>query len=261
MRRRPEDVLRVCGGGQRTSSGCAEEARGRPPGVRRRPEDVLRVQVPLRWPTAARASLRPGPWALRRIAHATPATPFGHPVSTIWQPMRRDPVTLVRSLRATAFGEWHGMAWHGMQGGGDFMHAGALDYAMHNYAQLCTIMHNYAGCIATKTHRDCKQEGTWDCDPPQTDNTVKSAAAIHAYFGQKITLLSLLFRWWKNFIVRQNIFSSGSMCMCILLDKIVHDKHNNKLHWTRVEQTIMHNYAQLCTIMHNYAQLCNLAQL
>ena len=41
------------------------------------------------------------------------------------------------------------------------MHAGALDYAMHNYAQLCTIMHNYAhlckimhdyaGCISTKT--------------------------------------------------------------------------------------------------------------
>ena len=42
--------------------------------------------------------------------------------------------------------------------GGDFMHAGALDYAMHHYAQLCTIMHDYAGCIATKTHRDCKQE-------------------------------------------------------------------------------------------------------
>ena len=132
---------------------------------------------------------------------------------------------------------------------------------MHNYAQLCKSMHDYAGCIATRTHRDCKQEGTWDCDPPQTDNTVKSAAAIHAYFGQKITLLSLIFRRWKNFIVKQNIFSSGSMCRCILLDKIVHDKHNNKLHWIRVEQTIMHNYALLCTIMHNYAQLCNLAQL
>ena len=127
------------------------------------------------------------------------------------------------------------------------MHAGALDYAMHNYAQLCTIMHDYAGCIATKADRDCKQEGTWDCDPPQTDNTEKSAAAIHAYFGQKIKLLSLIFRWWKNFIVRQNIFSSGSRCRCILLDKIVHNKHNNKLHWTRVEQTIMQ---QLCTIMH-----------
>ena len=150
--------------------------------------------------------------------------------------------------------------------GGNFMHAGALDYAMHNYAQLCTIMHNYAGCIATKTHRDCKQEGTWDCDPPQTDSTVKSAAAIHAYFGQKITLLSLIFRRWKDFIVRQNIFSSGSMCRCILLDKIVHDKHNNKLHWTRVEQTIMHNYAQLCTIMQfgpivNYAKLCTIMQV
>ena len=79
---------------------------------------------------------------------------------------------------------------------------------------------------------------------------MKSAAAIYAYFGQKITLLSLIFRRWKNYIIWQNIFSSGSMCRCILLDKIVHDKHNNKLHWTRVEQTIMHNYAQLCTIMH-----------
>ena len=37
------------------------------------------------------------------------------------------------------------------------------------------------------------------------------------------------------------------MCRCILLDKSVHDKHNTKLHWTRVEQTSMHNYAQFCT--------------
>ena len=48
-----------------------------------------------------------------------------------------------------------------------------------------------------------------------------------------------------------------------VVDKIVPDKHNNKLHWTRVEQTIMHNYAQLCTIMHfgpivNYAKLCTI---
>ena len=141
--------------------------------------------------------------------------------------------------------------------GGNFMHAGALDYAMHNYTQLCTIMHDYAGCIATKTHRDCKQEGTWDCDPPQTDSTVKSAAAIHAYFGQKITLLSLIFRRWKNFIVRQNIFSSGSMCRCILLDKIVHDIQQQ----TALDKSGADHYAQLCTIMHNYAQLCNLAQL
>ena len=61
------------------------------------------------------------------------------------------------------------------------------------------------------------------------------------------------------------------MCRCILVDKIVHDKHNNRLHCTRVKQNIMPgcaqlctimqisqivNYAQLCTIMHNYAQLC-----
>ena len=136
----------------------------------------------------------------------------------------------------------------GKTGGGGFYARRGLGLCK---AQLCTILHDYAGCIATKTHRDCKQEGTWDCNPPQTDNTVKSAAAIYAYFGQKITLLSLIFRRWKNFIIRQNIFSSGSMCGCILLDKIVHDKHNNKLHWTRVEQTIMHNYAQLC----NLAQL------
>ena len=83
-------------------------------------------------------------------------------------------------------------------------------------------------------------------------------------FGSgRITLLSLIFRRWKNFIVWQNIFSSGSICRCILLDKIVHDKHNNKLHWTRVEQTSMHDYARLCTIMQfgpivNYAKLCTI---
>ena len=36
-----------------------------------------------------------------------------------------------------------------LAGGGNFMHAGALDYAMHNYAQLCTIMHNYAKLCTT----------------------------------------------------------------------------------------------------------------
>ena len=92
---------------------------------------------------------------------------------------------------------------------------------------------------------------------------MKSATAIHASFGQKITLLSLIFTRWKNFIVRGNTFSNGSMCRCIVLDKIVHDKHNNKLHCTRVVQTIMHNGAQLCTIIQfgpivNYARLCTI---
>ena len=48
------------------------------------------------------------------------------------------------------------------------------------------------------------------------------------------------------------------LCRCILVDKIVHDKHNNELHWTRVKQNVMHDYAnrpncELCTIMHDYA--------
>ena len=86
-------------------------------------------------------------------------------------------------------------------------------------------------------------------------------------FGSgRITLVSFIFRRGKDFIIRQNVSSSGSMCRCILLDKIVHDKHNNKLHWTRVEQTIMHNYAQLCTILQfgpivNDAQLCTIMHL
>ena len=47
------------------------------------------------------------------------------------------------------------------------------------------------------------------------------------------------------------------------MHKIVHDKHNNELHWTRVKQNIMHGCAQLCTIMQisqivNYAQLCTI---
>ena len=51
------------------------------------------------------------------------------------------------------------------------------------------------------------------------------------FFGsRRDTLFFLIFRRWKNFIVWQNIFSSGNMCRCILLDRIVHDKHNNRLH-------------------------------
>ena len=158
-----------------------------------------------------------------------------------------------------------GKARHSAVGQVPLLPQGAGDGATHPLGPpaLGIGVPDMDACIATKTHRDCKQEGTWDCYPPQTDNTVKSATAIHAYFGQIINLHSLIFRRWKNFIVWQNIFSSGSMCRCILLDKIVHDKHNNKLHWTRVEQTIMHNYAQLCTIMQfgpivNYAKLCTI---
>jgi hypothetical protein len=58
----------------------------------------------------------------------------------------------------------------------------------------------------------------------------------------------------------QSIFSSGNMCRCILVDKIVHVTHNNELHWTRVKQNIMHDWdanqpnCALCTTMHNYAR-------
>ena len=62
--------------------------------------------------------------------------------------------------------------------------------------------------------------------------------------SRRDTTFFLIFRRWKNFIVLQSIFSSGNMCRCILMDKIVHDKHNNELRWTRVKQNIMHDYAQ-----------------
>ena len=126
---------------------------------------------------------------------------------------------------------------------------------MQNYARLC-------GLHCNEDTQGLQTRGNLGLRSP-TNRQHSDNTAIHAYFGPKITLLSLIFRRWKNFIIRQNIFSSGSMCRCILLDKIVHDKHNNKLHWTRVEQTIMHNYAQLCTIMQfgpivNYAKLCTI---
>ena len=46
---------------------------------------------------------------------------------------------------------------------------------------------------------------------------------ILSFGSGRITLLSLIFRRWKNFIVWQNIFRSQSMCRCILLDKLIHD--------------------------------------
>ena len=146
------------------------------------------------------------------------------------------------------------------RGGGDIVHARGMDYAMHDYAR----------CISTKTQGDCKQEGSWDCNPPNTDNTDNTAkppavtptqsvqkhpsisplhisilAPISAHllsFGSRRDTTFLIFRRWKNFIVLQSIFSSGNMCRCILVDKIVHDKHK-ELHWTGAKQNIMHDYA------------------
>ena len=87
--------------------------------------------------------------------------------------------------------------------------------------------------------------------------------ANHLSFGsRRDTTFFLIFRQWKNLIGLQSIFSSENMCRCILVDKIVHDKHNNEL--SQAEQyaqlcPIMHNYANqptcaLCIIMHNYAR-------
>ena len=116
------------------------------------------------------------------------------------------------------------------------MHPQDLDYAMHNcvqlYAQLCTIMHD-----AFRR----KHKGIANKRDPGTANLL-------LFGSRRDTMFFLIFKRWKNSIVLQSIFSSGNMCRCILVDKIVHDKHNNKLHWTRVKQNIMHDY-ELCTIM------------
>ena len=110
---------------------------------------------------------------------------------------------------------------------------------MHNYAQLCTIMHDAFG----RGHK-----GIANKRDPGTANLL-------SFGSRRDTTLFLILRRWKNFIVLQSIFSSGNMCRCILLDKIVQDKHNNGLHY------IMHHCAQLCTILEisqivHYAQLC-----
>ena len=105
---------------------------------------------------------------------------------------------------------------------------------MHNYAQLCTIIDN----AFRRRHK-----GIANKRDPGTAN--------HLSLGsRRDTTFFLVFRRWKNFIGLQSIFSSGNMCRCILADKIVHDKHNNELHWTRVSQNIIPDYAQLSTIMH-----------
>ena len=105
---------------------------------------------------------------------------------------------------------------------------------MHNYAQLCTIMHD----AFRRRHK-----GIANKRDPATANPL-------SFGSRRDTTFFLIFRRWKNFIVLQ---SSGSMCRCTLMDKIVYDKHNNELHWTRIKQNITHNYAQLCTIMHMFS--------
>ena len=57
----------------------------------------------------------------------------------------------------------------------------------------------------------------------------------------------LIFRRWKNSIILQSIFRQWKRVQVHLVDKMVHDKHNNELHWTRV---IAERYARLCAIMH-----------
>ena len=62
-------------------------------------------------------------------------------------------------------------------------------------------------------------------------------------FGSGRDTTFLIFRRWKYSIVLQSHFSSENMCKCILVDEMGHDKHNNELHWTRVKQNNIHNYA------------------
>ena len=117
-----------------------------------------------------------------------------------------------------------------LQGGGDIMHARALDYAMPKYAQLCTIMRD----AFQRRHKGIANKR----DP---------ATATLLSFGSRRDTTFLILRRWKNFIVLQSIFSSGNICRCILVDKRVHDKHNNELHWTTVKQKIMHDYVRPAT--------------
>ena len=139
--------------------------------------------------------------------------------------------------------EWWGV--HAYNAGGGYYVRTGLGLCN---AQLCTIMHDYAQCIRRR------HKGIANKRDPGTANLL-------SFGSRRGTTFFLIFRRLKNFIVLQSIFSSGNKCRCILVDKIFHDKHNNELHWTRVKQNIMHDYAQSCQsaklyIMHNYAQLC-----
>ena len=96
------------------------------------------------------------------------------------------------------------------------------------WSMQCTIMHD----ALRRRHK-----GIANKRDPGTANPLSLGS-------RRDTTLFLIFRRWKDFIVMQSIFSSGNMCRCILMDKIVHDKHNNELQWTRVKQNIMHHYAR-----------------
>ena len=122
------------------------------------------------------------------------------------------------------------------------MYARALDYAMHNYAQICTIMHNCARlCTIMHDAFRRRHRGIAHKRDPGTANLL-------SFGSRRDTTFFLIFRRWKNFIVLQSIFSNGNMCRCILVDKFVHDKHNNELYGARVKQNILHDYARLCKL-------------
>ena len=123
------------------------------------------------------------------------------------------------------------------------MHAQALDYAMHSYARLCTIMHNYVrSCMNMHNAFRRRQKGIANKRDPGT-------AHLLSFGSKRYTTFFLVLTQWKNFIILQSIFSSGHICRCHLMDRIVHDKHNNELH----AKSQAERYAQLCTIIHDYA--------
>ena len=135
------------------------------------------------------------------------------------------------------------------------MHAGALDYAMHNYAQLCTIMQNYA--------RLCGLHCNEDTQGLQTRGNLGLRSPTNRQRSEICSSHSCLF-WSENQLALPHFQTVEEFHRpAKYLQQWKHVHVYNKLHWTRVEQTIMHNYAQLCTIMQfgpivNYAKLCTI---
>ena len=146
---------------------------------------------------------------------------------------------------------------HAHTRGGNFMHAGALDYAMHNYAQLCTIMHNYAKlCTTIRLH--CNE----DTQGLQTRGNLGLRSPTNRQHSEICSSHSCLF-WSENSQngQKRRISSSGKTSSAV-------EACAAAFCWTKLSMinTTTNCIGQewsrpLCTIMHNYARLCNLAQL
>ena len=74
-------------------------------------------------------------------------------------------------------------------------------------------------------------------------------AHLLSFCSRRDTTFFLIFKRWKGFIVLQSIFTSGNMCQCILVDKNVHDRHNQR---TALDKCQAEHHARLCKL----AKLC-----